>query len=70
MQCLASQSSSFTKVTRRAVQDYLEVIASGEYCLTDDPEQPIFKVYCIRFDCSETIRTTIHNTPNNPRAGN
>ena len=64
MQCLAGQSRSFTRVTRRAVHDYLEVIASVEYCVwTDDPEQPIFKVYCIGFDCSETIRTTIHNTP-------
>ena len=64
MQCLAGQSRSFTRVTRRAVHDYLEVIASVEYCVwTDDPEQPIFKVYCIGFDCSKTIRNTIHNTP-------
>ena len=62
MQCLAGQSRSFTRVTRRDVHDYLEVIASGEYCLTDDPEQPIFKIYCIGFDCSQTIRTTIHKS--------
>ena len=63
MQCLFGQSRSFTRVTRRAIHDYLEVIASVEYCVwTDDPEQPIFKVYCIGFDSSETIRTTIHNT--------
>ena len=41
MQCLAGQSRSFTRVTRRAVHDYLEVIASVEYCVwTDDPEHP------------------------------
>ena len=69
MQCLAGQSRSFTRVTRRAVHDYLEVITSVEYCVwRDDPEQPIFKVYCIGFDCSETIRpTTIPNTPNTPQ---
>ena len=71
MQCLAGQSKSFTRVTRRAFHDYLEVIASVEYCVwTDDPEQPIYKVYCIGFDCSETIRTTIHNTPNTPTISN
>ena len=44
MQCLTGQSRSFTRVTRRAVHDYLEVIASVEYCVwTADPEQPIFK---------------------------
>ena len=67
MQCLAGQSRSFTRVTRRAVHDYLEVIASVEYCVwTDDPEQPIFKVYCIGFDCSKpsVLPYTIpHNTP-------
>ena len=61
MQCLAGQSMSFTRVTRRAVHDYLEVIASVEYCVwTDDPDQPIFKVYCIGFDCSE-FRLDINN---------
>ena len=44
MQCLAGQSRSFTRVTRRAVHDYLEVIASVEYCVwTDDPNKPFSK---------------------------
>ena len=65
MQCLAGQSRSFTGVTRRDVHDYLEVIASVEYCVwTDDPEQPIVNVYFrVRLFKKENIRTIIKNTP-------
>ena len=69
MQCLAGQSRSFTRVTRRVVHDYLEVIESVKYCVwTDDLEPLIFKLYCIGFDCSEAICTIIHTTPNTPHA--
>ena len=62
MQCLAGRLRLFTGVTRRAVHDYLEVIASVEYCVwTDDPEQPIFNLYYIWFDCSDKNISIIKN---------